>query len=60
VEKVPQAILVVSEGVQFTEDRLVEVLRVRWCEIAQSVVLEPRPYLLDRIQLWGVGRQRLQ
>jgi len=60
VEKVTQALLVVSDGVQFADDRLVEVVSIPGREIGQAVVLQPGPHWLHRHPHRCVSWQPLQ
>lgn len=51
MEEVPQACVVLANRVQFTENRRIQILRILRCEVAQPVVLQPRPYLLHRFNI---------
>ena len=57
MEKVAQALLVISDGVEFADDRLVEVVSIPGREVGQAVVLQPANAVMSAVILAAGARR---
>jgi len=60
VPKLPQQVLIVSQGRKLSKDGTIQFMSIPRCEIAQAAVLQPTENRFQRVEHRCVGRQLLQ